>query len=239
MESQHNFATLRVRRLVQLMIALCASAFLSALISFALYRILSLTALPLSGSNIANDIQSINDIGKLKELSVAFVGLSTELRNSGETLTKWGLGFVLVWSTILGTVALTTYREITKASKAPIEPAVENVFDRALAGKLELWKVFWGGYVALSLLLFFIFIVTAHLFTQVEAIKSSFLFNALACPIALSIPYTFYLLCALLVWRSASNTSSVVWCYLAKAFVIVFTAFPIIRSVYAVSVALR
>jgi hypothetical protein len=119
MENQHNFATLRVRRLVQLMIALCASALLSALISLVFYRILSLTSLPLSESNMANDIRGIEDIGKLKELAVALIGVSIELRNSGETLTKWGLGFVLVWSTILGTVALTTYREITKASKTP------------------------------------------------------------------------------------------------------------------------
>jgi prepilin signal peptidase PulO-like enzyme (type II secretory pathway) len=147
---------LRIRRLTQLLIALCASAFLSALISFAIYRFLSMTALPLSGSSIVDDIRNLEDIGKLKEFTVLLISAAFDLRESGATLAKWGLGFVLVWSFILGTVALATYCQICKASIAPAYPEVENFIDRALAGKLELWKVFWGGYVALSLLLFFI-----------------------------------------------------------------------------------
>lgn len=231
---------LRIRRLTQLLIALCASAFVSAWVSFVIYRVLSMTALPLSGLDIANDIGRVEDIAKLKEVTIALASAVSELRDSGALLAKWGLGFVLVWSIILGTITLLTYREVCKASITPHHPEVENFIDRALAGKLELWKVFWGGYVALSLLLFFISGSVLKLLTQVgNTTNSLFLLNAITGPIALSVPITIYLLSALLVWRSASNTSSVAWRYLAKSFVIIVTAIPLIRSITAINAFLR
>lgn len=231
---------LRIRRLTQLLIALCAAAFVSAWVSFVIYRVLSMTALPLSGSDITNDIGEIEDIAKLKEVTIALVSAAFQLKENGVVLATWGLGFVLVWSMILGTIALVTYREVCKDSIAPAHPEVENFIDRALAGKLELWKVFWGGYVALSLLLFLIFGSVVKLLTQVgSATNSLFLLNAISGPIALSVPITIYLLSALLVWRSASNTSSVAWHYLAKAIVIIVTIIPLIRSIVAANAFLR
>jgi hypothetical protein len=231
---------LRIRRLTQLLIALCASAFVSALISFVIYRVLCMTVLPLSGSDIVNGIRSVEDIAKVKETTIVFISAAYQLRDNGASLAKWGLGFVLVWSIILGTLALVTYREVCKASIAPAHPEAENFIDRALAGKLELWKVFWGGYVALSLLLFFIFGSVLKLLTQVGSATSSlFLLNVIAGPIALSVPITIYLLSALLVWQSASNTSSAAWRYLAKAVVIVVTIVPLIRGIIAISAVLQ
>ena len=110
---------LRIRRLTQLLIALCVSAFLSALISIVIYRVLSMTALPLSGPNIVNDIRGIEDINKLREVTIAFLSAAFDLRESGATSVKWSLGFVLIWSTILGSVAVVTYRQICKVSIAP------------------------------------------------------------------------------------------------------------------------
>jgi hypothetical protein len=231
---------LRIRRLTQLLIALCASAFVSAWISFAFYRVLSMTALPLAGIDIANDIGNVDDIATLKEVTIALYSVASELRDSGALLAKWGLGFVLVWSIILGTLSLVTYREVCKTSLVPTHPEIENFIDRALAGKLELWKVFWGGYVALSLLLFFISGSVLKFLTQVgSATNSLFLLNAIAGPIALSVPITIYLLSALLVWKSAANTFSIAWHYLAKAVVIVVTIVPLIRSVIATNAFLR
>ena len=231
---------LRIRRLTQLIIALCASAFVSAWISYVIYRVLSMTALPLAGSDVANDIRNIDDIAKLKAVTIALFGAASELRASGALLAKWGLGFVLVWSVILGTLALVTYREVCKTSSSPAYPEVENFIDQAIAGKLELWKVFWGGYVALSLLLLLAFSSVLNLLTQVGSTTNSlFLLNAIAGPIALSVPITIYLLSALLVWRSASNTSSVAWHYLAKAVVIIVTIIPLIRSIITTITYLR
>jgi hypothetical protein len=231
---------LRIRRLIQLLIALCASAFVSSWISFVIYRVLSMTALPLSGSDIANDVGKIEDIAKLREITIALFGAASELRDSGALLAKWGLGFVLVWSIILAAIALVTYREACKASIASTHPEVENFVDLALAGKLELWKVFWGGYVLLSLLLFLVSGSVLKLLTQVgSATDSLFLLNAIAGPIALSIPITIYLLSALLVWRSAANTSSVAWHYLAKAVVGIVTIFPLIRGIIAANAFLQ
>jgi hypothetical protein len=232
---------LRIRRLTQLLIALCASAFLSALISLVIYRVLSMTVLPLSGQDIVNDIRSIEDINKLKEVTVTFLNAAFDLRDSGVISVKWGLGFVLVWSAVIGSVAFATYRQICRVSIAPdaLSPEVENFVDRALAGSLELWKVFWGGYVAVSLLLLMTSGGILKFLTQIgSGSKSLFLFNVLAGPIALSIPITIYLLCALLVWRSASNTSSVAWHYLAKAVVVACTVVPLIKGIYVTSTIL-
>jgi len=231
---------LRIRRLTQLLIALCASAFVSAWISFVIYRVLSMTALPLSGSNIASDIGKIENIAKLKEVTIALSRAEFELRNSGELLAKWGLGFVIVWSVILGSIALVTYRQVCKTSIAPAHPDIENFIDRALAGKLELWKVFWGGYVTLSLLLFFISGGILKLLTQIGTTTSAlFLLNAITSPIALSVPITIYLLLALLVWKSAPNTSFIAWQYLAKAFVVIVTIIPLIKSIVATNALFR
>lgn len=232
---------LRIRRLTQLLIALCASAFLSALISFGIYHVLAIAAVPSSSyqSDIVNAINSVEDINKLKEATIVFISAASDLREKGAGLVKWGLGFVLVWSLILGTVAIAIYRQICKVSSAPAHPEVENFIDLALSGKLELWKVFWGGYVALSSLLSLISFGVFQLLVQTGSLKSSFLLNVLAGPIVLSIPFTIYLYSALLVWKSAPNTSSVVWHYLAKLVVIVATIAPLLKSIIAIAAILR
>lgn len=236
-----ELSMLCIRRLTQLLIALCASAFLSALISFGIYHVLSITALPSSSSqsDFVNAINSVEDIKKLKESIFVFINAAFDLREKGASLVKWGLGFVLVWSLILGSVALATYRQICKHSSTPTPPEVENFIDLALSGKLELWKVFWGGYVALSALVFLISGGVLQWLVPTGSTKSSFLFNVLVGPIALSIPATIYLFSALLVWKSAPNTSSVAWHYLAKTVVIVNTVIPLLKSIMVASAILR
>lgn len=233
---------LRLRRLTQLLFVLCACAFISALLSIVIYRVLSMTALPFQDASVINDIKALEDISKLREIAVLLVGVSTELRTSGDTLAKWGLGFVLIWSAILGAITSAIYRQIRKVQNV-VEMQLaetENLFDLALAGKLELWKVFWGGYVALSFVSMAAFAGIVKLLLPTGAdTQSSFLLSVLVGPIVLAIPIAIYLCCATLVWRSASNTSSPLWHYTAKAVVIVCTVLPLLKSVYITGVILK
>lgn len=58
---------LRLRGLLQLLITLCSTAFLSALISLLIYRAYSMTALPTSGADVLNGLKEIHDRDKLKQ----------------------------------------------------------------------------------------------------------------------------------------------------------------------------
>ncbi len=223
---------LRLRRLTQLLMALCASAFLSALISLIVYRFLSMTAKPTQSIELTNGIQEIQDIERLRGFTLDLIRSGIDLRDGGATLASWGLGFVLIWSSILGLIAFVTYRQACKVLVNPDLPATENSIDKAFSGKLELAKIFWGGYVTLSLLLVLISNAVFKLLPSINANESSFLLNALVAPIVLAIPAIFYWTCAILVWRCAANTSSIVWRYLAKLIVIIATILPLIEGAY-------
>lgn len=225
---------LRLRRLLQLLIAMCSTAFLSALISLLIYRVYSMTALSSSGSDILNGLKEIHDIDKLREISSVLVRAGYELRDSSAFLVNWGLGFVLIWSFILGLAAVATYRQARKVLVAPDAAEPESIIDQALAGKLALVKIFWGGYVALSLLLFFLTSAALKLLPTMEGDGTSLLINLLVAPIVLSIPVTMQWACAILVWRCASNASSLVWNYLAKLVVIAATVIPLIKGIYII-----
>lgn len=225
---------LRLRRLLQLLIALCSTAFLSALISLLIYRVYSMTALSTSGADILNGLKEIHDIDKLREISSVLVRAGYELRDSGAFLVNWGLCFVLIWSFILGLAAVATYRQACKVVVAPDAFETENFIDKALAGKLALVKIFWGGYVALSLVLFFLTSAVLKLLPTMEVDGTSFLIKLIVAPIVLSIPVTMQWTCAIFVWRCASNTSSLVWNYLAKLIVIAATVIPLIKGTYII-----
>lgn len=223
---------LRLRRLTQLMMALCVSAFLSALISLIIYRVLSMTAMPIQSIELTNGIQEIQDIERLRGFTLALIRSGIDLRDGGATLANWGLGFVLIWSSILGLVAFVTYRQACKVLDTPDVPETGNFIDKALSGKLELTKIFWRGYVTVSLLLALISDAILKFLPAFTVNESSFLITALIAPIAMAIPATIYLTCAFLVWRCASNTSSIWWSYLARLVVIFVTVLPLIKGVY-------
>lgn len=223
---------LRIRRLTQLLVALCASAFLSTLVSLVIYRTLSLITVPRVGAEVVAKIGAIRDVDTLSKVCTAFVGAAVELKAGGVFLASWGLGHMLLWSLILGVVAYLLYRQLSNAARTDIVEQ-ENFIDRALAGKLELWKVFWGLYGALSLSLLFLASGVLQLIVKASADDAYRLASVIGVPMAISLPATVYFISALLVWRSAKNASHMAWGLLAKAVVIVVTVLPIIQSVVA------
>jgi len=225
---------LRIRRLTQLLIALCACAFISALVSLVIYRVLSMTHAATITPEILADISNINDIEVIKKFILPFVAAANELRAGADLLASWGLLFVLIWASLLGFVTLVLYRQVTSTSLAEVNAIDENLIDRALAGKLELWKIFWGLYVALSLALGLLFSELVTILVSAGSFGSHGVASLIAVPIVLAIPTTLHIISAILVWQSAKNTSRIYWTYLARAAVIAFTIFPIFRGVYAV-----
>ena len=135
---------LRIRRLTQLLLALCACAFISAFISLGIYRLFLIKTNNQITPEILAEISNINDINVIKSFIFPSVTLATELRDSADQLAGWGLSFVLIWACLLGFVAIALFRQITITQSTEIHVQSENIFDRALMGKLELWKSFWG-----------------------------------------------------------------------------------------------
>jgi hypothetical protein len=225
---------LRIRRLTQLLMALCACAFISALISLVIYRVLSMTHAATISPDVLADISNINDIEVLKQILLPFIAAADELRTGADLLASWGLSFVLIWASLLGFVTLVLYRQVTSTSLAEVNAIDENVIDRALAGKLELWKIFWALYVTLSLALGLIFGELATILVNASSLATHGVASLIAVPIVLAIPTTLHIISAILVWQSAKNTSRIYWTYLARAAVIAFTIFPIFRGIYAV-----
>jgi hypothetical protein len=225
---------LRIRRLTQLLIALCACAFISALISLVIYRVLSMTHAATISPEILADISNIKDIEVVKKILLAFIAAANELRTGADLLASWGLSFVLIWASLLGFVAIILYRQITTSQQAEVDTRNESMIDRALAGKLELWKIFWGLYVTLSLALGLIFSALVTILVSASSLATHGVASLIAVPIALAIPSTLHFISAILVWQSAKNTTRIYWAYLARAAVIAFTIFPIFRGIYAV-----
>ena len=183
---------------------------------------------------ILADISNINDIEVIKKFILPFVAAANELHAGADLLASWGLLFVLIWASLLGFVTLVLYRQVTSRSLAEVNAIDENLIDRALAGKLELWKIFWSLYVTLSLALGLIFGELATILVNASSLATHGVASLIAVPIVLAIPTTLHVISAILVWQSAKNTSRIYWTYLARAAVIAFTIFPIFRGIYAV-----
>ncbi len=223
---------LRIRRLTQLLLALCACAFISACISLGIYRFFSIQTGRKITPEILAEISNINDINVIKSFFLPFVAAATELRDSADQLAGWGLSFVLIWACLLGFVAIALYRQITMTQSTEIHVQFENSLDRALAGKLELWKIFWGGYVVFLLAMQLISNKLFALLTSIIDVHG--LTSLITVPIAIAIPVTLHFIAAILVWQSAKNTSRVVWTYLARLVVVAFTVLPSSIGIYTV-----
>jgi hypothetical protein len=223
---------LRIRRLTQLLLALCACAFISACISLGIYRLFSIRTGRKITPEILAEISNINDINVIKSFFLPFVAAATELRDSADQLAGWGLSFVLIWACLLGFVAIALYRQITMTHSTEIHVQFENSLDRALAGKLELWKIFWGGYVVFLLAMQLIANKLFALLTSIIDVHG--LTSLITVPIAIAIPVTLHFIAAILVWQSAKNTSRVIWTYLARLVVVAFTVLPSSIGIYTV-----
>lgn len=223
---------LRIRRLTQLLLALCACAFISALMSLGLYRLFAIKAVNQLSPEMLAEISNIQDINVIKSFFLPFVTLATELRDSADQLAGWGLSFVIIWASLIGFVAIALYRQIITTQQIEINPQTENTIDRAFAGKIELWKIFWGVYVILLLAMQLIASKLFATFTELISLYGTA--SLILMPIGLAIPVTMHLLAALLVWKSATNTSHRFWTYLARTVVLAVTVLPSIRGIYIV-----
>lgn len=229
---------LRIKRLARLQLALCACAFVSAYISLVTYRVLGKIALPRLREEWERDVSSIEDISTLKNLCAALVSASFELQDHGSFLASWGLWFVLVWSSILCLAATLLLRQIQRSHDAPTVQERENIIDMALSGKLELWKAFWGFYVGLSLVSAVVINGSGVLLTKFGVLDFSKSAGLVAISMAMSVPVVIYLTSALAVWRCAPNTSHVLWRYLARITIVLWTTIPLVKSMAMLGYAL-
>lgn len=222
---------LRSQRLSRLLVALSACALFSSYASLILFRILEKVALPRIQTNMARDIAAIQDLDQLKRIATILVEAAFELRDSGWFFATWGIGFVAVWSIVLGVVALLLSRSLTECRPAGELPAVGNAFDRALSGTLELRKAFWGGFVGIPLLVGIGVGALVYGFNASRKLEHLQTVSLIAIPIASSLYMVSVLTAALAVWRCAGNSSRPAWGTLARITVVVAVIALLAKSV--------
>lgn len=217
------------RRLSQILVALSAWFFVAALFSLVIVRILSFAALPNSLANLSNDIRNLQDINTLKEVCVLLVDGARDQRESSWTLVVWGFGFVASWSAIFGIVSLRLFSKLSIQGSVAM-PADASFFDDAIDGEVELWKAFWGVYIALPL------IVAAFVGGCVFLLKKLYVadpFNALFLVVS-SLAFSAVVVTswwgAAIAWRCSRNTSHMMWHYLARIAIVFYTCIPAITA---------
>lgn len=227
---------LRAKHIVHLQTALCLWALISAYFSLVIYRVLAEIAIPRSMSNLANGLASVQDFETVKRVCVAMVDASIGVRDNGTVLAWWGLVFVCGWSLIMGVTAALLYRQVQSGGDQPMPPVADTVVDRALAGKIELWKAYWGLHVGLTLVLGLLINGLLGLWPRDGGSAPMRVFNLVIWPIIIALPATVFLLTAFAVWRCAANTSHVAWQVLARVAIAISVLMAVAKSFVAFGV---
>ena len=122
------------------------------------------------------------------------------------------------------------YRHIGVHAGGTVPPP--TWFDRALSGRWELRKAFWGLYVGASLGALLVLQAPLNLLRTAGVIREASIPDSILTSMAYSACLVIQLAGAICAWRCARNTARKVWRYLAWAAIIVLTVLPLLRLAY-------
>ncbi len=218
------------KRASQILIALSAWAFVSAIASLLIFKIVYISALPTSLPNLTNDINNIQDFVVLKKISLLLAESVTTQKETGWLIASWGLWFVATWSAIFGVTTMLLYRQLTKTNPTEEQCSKETILDLALTGKLELWKAFWVFYIALPAVASLTVYQILAILRRTHVIEPTKVADLILTPLAYSAVLVIFLGAAIVVWRCSTNTPSITWRYLVRGSIILFTVIPLAKS---------
>ncbi len=221
---------LSTKRASHILIAVSAWAFVSAVASLLIVKVVYMTALPTSLPNLTSDINSIQDLAALKKISVLLVGSVAAQREAGWLLVSWGLWFVATWSAIFGLASAFLYRQLAVTNVAEDSRSKETILDLALAGKLELWKAFWGLYIALPLAATLVVYGLIAFLKSSQVVEPTKVVDLILTPMAYSAVLVIFWGGAIVAWRCSANTSRAAWRYLARIAIVLYTVVPLAKS---------
>lgn len=218
------------KRASQILVALSAWAFVSAVFSLLIVKVVYMVALPTSLPNLTSDINNIQDLTALKKISVLLVDSLAAQKEAGWLLVSWGLWFVATWAAIFGLAFVFLYRQLATANVADNSRSRETILDLALAGKLELWKAFWGLYIALPLAATLVVYGVMVFLKSTHVVEPAKVADLILTPLAYSAVLVIFWGAAVIAWRCSVNTSRAIWRYLARIAIVLYTVLPLAKS---------
>ena len=221
---------LAAKRASQILLALSAWAFVSAALSLLLIKTVYVTALPVSLPGLASDINTIQDLAALRKISILLVNSVSAQKEAGWLIVSWGLWFVAVWSAMFAVASSFLYRRLVVSEISEKPQLTAHFLDLALAGKLELWKAFWGLYIALPVAVSFVAFGLISLLKRTHVVEPAQVADLILTPLAYSAVLVIFFGAAIIAWRCSANTSRTTWRYLAKIAIVLYTAVPLIKS---------
>lgn len=213
-----------------LLVALSAWAIMSAVASLLIINVLQTAASPMSFSTLTSDINNIQDMAALKKIALLMVGAVAAQKEAGTLLVSWGLWFVATWSAIFGLASAYLYRQLAAANVADIPRSNETILDLALAGKLELWKAFWGMYIALPLAVMIVAFGLMAFLKRAHIVEPAKVADLIVTPMAYSAVLVVFWGASIIAWRCSVNTSRTAWSLLARIAIVLFTVAPAAKS---------
>lgn len=226
------------KRISQILFALSAWFFVSALVSLVVVRIVSLTALP-SLPGLSDDIGKLQDMNTLKEVCVLLVDGAASQKEASSLFAVWGLGFVATWSAMFGIASAFMYRQL-RAAETHVRPNPANTtfLDSALGGTLELWKAFWGLYIVLPYVAALAIGGPVMLLKHFQVIEPAKAVDLIVTPLAFSAVAVIYFGSAVVAWRCSRNSSRRIWHYLTRLVIVLYTVVPLIKGITMLSIYL-
>lgn len=230
-----SLTMLSTRRASQILVALAAWAFVSAALSLLIIKVAYTSALPASLPNLASDINGIQDLAALKRISILLVNSVSAQKEAGWLIVSWGLWFVAIWAAIFAAASTYLYRCLLATDSTENTSSTETFLDLALAGKLELWKAFWGLYIVLPLAASLVSFGLLAILKSIHVIEPAKVADLILTPLAYAAVMVIYLGAAAVAWRCSANTSWKVWGILARIAIVLYTGIPLAKSVALLS----
>jgi hypothetical protein len=210
-------------------------ALASALLSLLIAKVLYFTALPSSLPNLSSDLNSLQDLAALKKICVLLVDGAAAQKEAGWLLVSWGLWFIATWSFIVGLTAVVLHRRLVSSTTTESSPPNESIVDLALSGKLELWKAFWGFYIVLPYVATLVILGPLALLNYLHVVEQTTVVELVVVPLAIAAVLVVFYASAVVAWRCSGNTSRVVWRYLARIAIVLYTGVPLAKAAFSLS----
>jgi|GEM_PF-2446911 hypothetical protein len=218
-----------LKRTNQLLIFLSAWFFVTAIVSLIIIRILYLSELPASLNHVSADIKNIQDLVTIKKVCVIALDYAYSQKDFNWLLINWALSFVALWAVTFGTVLVYFQKKLHQYNAVEHSLQSESIIDLAIAGKLPLWKAFWGVFIGLSYGLSFAIYAFLSSLNRLHIIESAKVSDLIITPLAYSLILVTYLFTADIAWRCSRNSANNFWHYLTRAVILLLIVVPLIK----------
>jgi hypothetical protein len=220
---------------------LCALFSIAGVISLLSYSVAQYTALPASMHGMGADIARLEDMAAIKKVCAVIVDAVSKNQNARNDLVWWGLGLMVLSSTLCGLMSAYAYislrrtgsystQEVSEAHEISIRP-ITAFLSNAYAGKLKLWKAFWLVYLPGAILFPVVVWGLYAAVKKLNLVSSDGLTDFFVLPLLLAALWLWQIALCALVWRSSVNTKYPVLGSFARIAILLSVTVPVLKLV--------